>query len=588
VCVNNREIPGNTKLKTLDLSWNHLRKQEMYSVAQAVSPNTTLSTLWLAWNGVGDLSPPHAPQPDEDHIDVNKPVKTGKGNKTSAAIRQGADDKHALVEMIAMSRSLTDLDLSNCRLGANLGKALAAAIRANSSLEALKLDNNAFGEAGEGLMAALRIRQEGSAHFKYTCDNISFDPSTQCNRQYDASNPPGHYLLDLSLPADQTLAKLLVKDAKSSCGDMWRCEKLNGVRFNYPTERGAKWAMPTSGILELHLCSSAQCLEDATEREAHSATPNTLHPHDFSKFYKVLQNSASDGGRLTMLKRACQAYLFDISQVLMVLLLFQLDRTREAAMVLLVNKTTDQDKLFSVLTVFSEGARLRLHQKLGAVWFWNSAFPRGKYWLDLGKKLDRDVLQRLLVYQQQHADKARFGQIRFAALPGHTLTANHDIGDVMESDDKNNDDTARLKTEGIVELEFIIHTPHALASDIVHCIKKQQKVLLEAEIAHDLAEEQVRMATPSGSRIHNRAPTTRPSSQSSRPVTSRPVTRGPPLPPPLPPHVLMGCGCERGMVAREERAAQLVGHGAANLCRLPQLLILVGNRALEKEGSFAK
>jgi len=46
--------------------------------------------------------------------------------------------------------------------------------------------------------------------------------------------------------------------------------------------------------------------------------------------------------------------------MLMVLLPFQLDRTRGAAMVLLVNKNTDQDNLFSVRTVFSNGARLWL------------------------------------------------------------------------------------------------------------------------------------------------------------------------------------------------------------------------------------
>jgi len=87
-------------------------------------------------------------------------------------------------------------------------------------------------------MATLHIRQEGTTHFKYTCDNISFDPSTQSNRQYDAPNPLGHYVLDVSLPADQTLAKLLVKDAKSSSGDMWCCEKINGVP--YLVVRGAK------------------------------------------------------------------------------------------------------------------------------------------------------------------------------------------------------------------------------------------------------------------------------------------------------------------------------------------------------------
>ena len=83
-----------------------------------MSHNTALSTLWLSWNGVGDLSPPHAVQPDEDLSDVNKPTKTGKGNKASANSTQS---NNALVETIARSHSLTDLDLSNCRFGADVG-----------------------------------------------------------------------------------------------------------------------------------------------------------------------------------------------------------------------------------------------------------------------------------------------------------------------------------------------------------------------------------------------------------------------------------------------------------------------------------
>ena len=124
-CVYNREVPGNTMSKTID-SWNHVRKQETLSVAQAVTHNTTVSMLWLAWNRVGDLLPPHAAQPDEDHSDVNKPAKTGKGNKAWAESTQSDQDKHAPVEMemIVRSCTLTDLDLSNCRFGADVGKAL--------------------------------------------------------------------------------------------------------------------------------------------------------------------------------------------------------------------------------------------------------------------------------------------------------------------------------------------------------------------------------------------------------------------------------------------------------------------------------
>jgi len=57
-------------------------------------------------------------QPDEDHSDIKKPAKTGKGNKASAKSTQSDD---ALVETIARSHSLTDFDLSNCQFGADVG-----------------------------------------------------------------------------------------------------------------------------------------------------------------------------------------------------------------------------------------------------------------------------------------------------------------------------------------------------------------------------------------------------------------------------------------------------------------------------------
>lgn len=57
----------------------------------------------------------------------------------------------AIVSLIRQNTGLTDLDVSNCRLGAHVCKDLASAIAANRSIQYLLLDGNPFGDgAGTG------------------------------------------------------------------------------------------------------------------------------------------------------------------------------------------------------------------------------------------------------------------------------------------------------------------------------------------------------------------------------------------------------------------------------------------------------
>jgi len=519
-------IPYNTTLRTLDISWNHFRRTEMNSLADAVAQNDGLTTLWLAWNGIGDLNPRR-----DDDVEVSD-KKLSMSVTRGGDVGRAAQDDHGLVRMVTQCKSLTDLDLSNCRIGPALGKGLAAALSKNTSIMAIKLDSNPLGASGEDVMSALRKRQEEGARFMYTCDNCSMDPSRSSSKLYDAGNPSGHYVMDLADPSDQALAKSLVRNAKSSCGDMWRCEKLNGVRFNYPTQKGAKWPLPTEGTLEL----------DLSYMDGEGSHNDCVHSEDFTKLSKAMQSQSTDAAKLTMLKRACQAYFFDISHVLEILLMFHLDSAREAALVMLFNKITQPDKLFSVLTVFSERARLSLHKRLGPIWFWNNAYPASRYWLDLGKPNDRTILQRLIDYQSANPDTSRFKDLRFAREPSHTLLYTKDLDTLLEPDAQ---DRATVPSKGILELEFAIDSQaDAPIDDVVHGAKMRQYNQLFRE-ALDVAVENGQVVTSedqgqmSGSRGQSRGQSrasnrkrdgegtfTRPSSQNhSRPVTQhRPGT----------------------------------------------------------------
>ena len=120
-----------------------------------------------------------------------------------------------------------------------------------------------------------------------------------------------------------------------------------------------------------------------------------------------------------MLQRACQAYYFDMPQAMTMLLTFELDRMREAALVNLFNRLTQPDTLHSLLAVMPESSRLSLHKRLGSIWLTNQDQPSGKFWLDLAKMNDTEVLHRLLEYQAAAAHQSFFRDVRFAATPAH-------------------------------------------------------------------------------------------------------------------------------------------------------------------------
>ena len=491
------KLSGNSTLLSLDLSWNHLRQTDLDSIAGAVGRSKSLSSLWLHWNGVGDVQ-----------IEAEDAEESGARAANPQVSPPKQDVLHGLVAMLKNSASITDLDLSNCRIGPNLGKALAEAIGTNESLQTLKLDSNPLGVAGGDIMFVLRSLQQERTGFLFSCNNCSFDLSRMNTTLYVPVNPSGHYVLNLSLPAHQALAKILVSDATSSDGEMWRCEQLDGVRFNFPSNPRTKWTIPTQGKLELDLLF----ISKGTENE------KPADPEDFRELYKVMQNSQTDAERLTLLQRACEAYFFNVQQVLHLLLVMDLSHSREAALVLLFTRVPQKDNLSSLLKIFSERARLSLHRKMGAFWFWNHDNPMGRYWLDLGKANDRIVMQRLLDYAKQHPGAASFRKIRFAASPNQSLTDGRTLSDLFEtpnlgsaepvespaaagraSVDENGE--APLRSEGIVELEFFIHTvaltDHPMTdsprvAEVVAASRSKLAEELQLEIAKHTSEIEAR------------------------------------------------------------------------------------------------
>lgn len=117
----------NATLTFLDVSWNHIRPQDLKVLCPAMAESSSMRALCLAWNGIGG----------EDAASSSSPPPKAKGGPVSGA--------WALVDMIKKTKSLTELDVSNCRLGAALSGELASALNSNTTLEHFVMDGNPMG-----------------------------------------------------------------------------------------------------------------------------------------------------------------------------------------------------------------------------------------------------------------------------------------------------------------------------------------------------------------------------------------------------------------------------------------------------------
>ena len=136
-------IDVNTSLKTLDLSWNHLRGSGAIAIAKGLENNCSLHTLLLAWNGFGD------------------------------------DGACAVAEALLENNTLQELDLSNNRITRKGCFALADALRVNTSLKILRIGKNQLGGDGaHALLSAIQGNEETSIEL-LDMDGVVIEQQTQ-------------------------------------------------------------------------------------------------------------------------------------------------------------------------------------------------------------------------------------------------------------------------------------------------------------------------------------------------------------------------------------------------------------------------
>ncbi|XP_068699943.1 protein NLRC3-like isoform X4 [Montipora foliosa] len=140
----------NTSLTTLDLTWNSIGDEGASSLSQALAVNTSLTTLNLLCNSIGAEGVTSLSQA----LAVNTSLTTLNLSDNSI----GAEGATSLSQALAVNTSLTTLNLSDNSIGAEGATSLSQALAVNTSLATLNLSLQFIGaEGATSLSQALAV-----------------------------------------------------------------------------------------------------------------------------------------------------------------------------------------------------------------------------------------------------------------------------------------------------------------------------------------------------------------------------------------------------------------------------------------------
>jgi len=400
---------------SLDISWNHLRPADSRDVLKALASNATLKTLSLAWNGIGSAprehrgDPPAAGKggtsPQQPKSPQNKsPRSPGGGGEGGGSGLAG----ESLVHLLKTNKTLTDLDVSNCRLGESICRDLAKALRDSPTLQFVQLDGNRLKDEAAHILRELKERMVSGTLQKFSMARVAFDAS-RLVLDFDPNNPTGHYILDLADPKQRAVCLAMVAESISRGEDIIRNERLNGSRTSLSLEMLKEgWTPPDTGTFEADVI--------AMNDFQHKALSETMDSDNYRLLARLIEVSVDESAQIHMLRQACQSYFLDLSQAMLLLFKFSRDSSREAALVSMLPSIVDRRNIAMVLMALSPSSKLEMHHKVGPLHMINYADPAGKYWFDLGKASDRKALRVLTAIKRQD-NTSTFEEVRYAAQP---------------------------------------------------------------------------------------------------------------------------------------------------------------------------
>ena len=143
-------LAANTSLTTLDLSQNSIGDEGATSLSQALALNTSLTTLTLSQNSIGAEG--------ATTLSEALAVKTSLTTLHLSWNSIGAEGATSLFQALAVNTSLTTLTLSHNSIGAEGATSFSQALALNTSLTTLHLCRNSIGDEGAtSLSQALKV-----------------------------------------------------------------------------------------------------------------------------------------------------------------------------------------------------------------------------------------------------------------------------------------------------------------------------------------------------------------------------------------------------------------------------------------------
>ena len=140
----------NTTLTTLTLSQNSIGTEGATSLSQALAVNTSLTTLHLSWNSIGAVG--------ANLLSQSLAVNTSLTTLTLSHNSIGAEGATSFSQALAVNTSLTTLHLCRNSIGDECATSLSQALKVNTSLTTLKLSHNSIGaEGATSLSQALAV-----------------------------------------------------------------------------------------------------------------------------------------------------------------------------------------------------------------------------------------------------------------------------------------------------------------------------------------------------------------------------------------------------------------------------------------------
>lgn len=409
----------NTELLWLDLTHTELEERATMVIADAAKENTTLQTLLLNDNPIGQLG----------------------GRAILRAMISRREDK-SRVQMPNLFR------INGCTL-------LPPVVEpATTSLVPLRSDRHGTWNARSNRVA------DPTAQAQQDSDGAMSGPLTYASLNqatFDPCKPGGSWLCRLNNPYERAVANELVALAWAEDGENWQDEKLDGSPFEVPEPPdGSSWERANPRSFRLPEDAELQVMYRCTRLPP--TLDDALHPEMMRALVSLLRETIMVQGpeaALAVLQLAEYELYFTAENVAFIVQLFEDSTQRAAAAAKLFHRIVDcVNWTVHLLDRLSEYELRLMQAQLGHLFHFVPTNPTGHYRLNLHNHYDHILMAKLVAISGAEAryriennmidtsQNGGFGSMRNVRLDGRPYTIKHN-------------DPSFLSTSGIVELDFV-------------------------------------------------------------------------------------------------------------------------------------